>query len=161
MFFAQLSYDVIFLASLKKIVDKFKEWQDTRVLFSAEEFCWPDKSLASSYPEVKRGMRYLNSGGFIGYASDIIGILNTKSIEDTDDDQLFYTKIYLDPELRNKYKIQLDHKSEIFQNLNGAICKFSFNFYNIIFNTHCATHTTCDFVFCFSFFFFFVFSTKP
>jgi hypothetical protein len=29
--------------------------------------------------------------------------------------------IYLDESLREKYKIKLDHKAEIFQNLNGAV----------------------------------------
>ncbi|XP_016839853.1 procollagen-lysine,2-oxoglutarate 5-dioxygenase isoform X1 [Nasonia vitripennis] len=115
------SYDVIFLSSLEKISRKFKEWDDARVIFSAEEYCWPLKSLASEYPQVKRGKRFLNSGGFIGYAPDIYAILTSAEIKDDDDDQLFYTKVYLNSELREKHKIKLDHKSEIFQNLNGAI----------------------------------------
>lgn len=41
-------------------------------------------------------------------------------IKNKDDDQLYYTKTFLDPELREKFKIKLDHESEIFQNLNGA-----------------------------------------
>ena len=48
-------------------------------------------------------------------------MLNTAEVEDKDDDQLFYTKIFLDEEMRNKFKIKLDHKAEIFQNLNGAV----------------------------------------
>jgi len=96
---------------------------DARVLFSAEAYCWPDKSLATQYPPVSRGKRYLNSGGFIGYASDVYKILETAVIKDEDDDQLFYTTIYLQDELRLRYKIKLDHKSEIFQNLYGAVGK--------------------------------------
>lgn len=41
-------------------------------------------------------------------------------VKDKDDDQLYYTKAYLDEATRDKLKIKLDHKSEIFQNLNGA-----------------------------------------
>lgn len=41
-------------------------------------------------------------------------------VKDKDDDQLYYTKAFLDEALREKLKIKLDHKSEIFQNLNGA-----------------------------------------
>ena len=66
-------------------------------------------------------------------------------VSDTDDDQLYYTKIYLDnpkrvsrilfplnclvplfspsfslPLPQEKYGIRLDHRSHIFQNLNGA-----------------------------------------
>lgn len=57
----------------------------------------------------------------MGYAFDIFAILNTATLEDHEDDQLFYTNIYLDEELREKHKIKLDHKSEIFQNLYGAV----------------------------------------
>ena len=114
------SYDVIFLSGLDEIVEKFKEF-DARILFSAEGECWPDKSLASEYPVVSRGKRFLNSGGFIGYASDVYSIMANSEIEDDYDDQFFYTKIYLDSDLRVKHKIKLDHKSEIFQNLYGAV----------------------------------------
>jgi hypothetical protein len=40
-------------------------------------------------------------------------------IKDTDEDQLFYTRIFLDPELRAAFKMRLDSKTELFQNLNG------------------------------------------
>jgi procollagen-lysine,2-oxoglutarate 5-dioxygenase len=45
--------------------------------------------------------RFLNSGGFIGYASDIYEMISSKEkIDDTEDDQLFYTKIFLDQTTR-------------------------------------------------------------
>lgn len=56
------SYDVIFLAGLKEIVSRFHDLGG-RVVFGAESFCWPDKSLASVYPHNSRGKQYLNSGG--------------------------------------------------------------------------------------------------
>ncbi|XP_063229636.1 procollagen-lysine,2-oxoglutarate 5-dioxygenase isoform X3 [Bacillus rossius redtenbacheri] len=166
------SYDVVILAEVKSILDQFDRFS-ARVLFSAEGFCWPDGSLASKYPTVQRGKRYLNSGAlvdtilegmagvtahsehilvegdtaresvrrlrsvlcrlnesgiqvtenkrFIGYAPELYEIVTSSALEDTDDDQLFYTNIYLNDELRNKYKIKLDHKAEIFQSLNGAV----------------------------------------
>lgn len=113
---------MIFLGDLSAIVERFLD-TDARVLFSAEAYCWPDKSLAAHYPAVSRGKRYLNSGGFIGYASDVYEILDKAAIKDEDDDQLFYTTIYLQDELRLRHKIKLDHKSEIFQNLYGAVGK--------------------------------------
>lgn len=100
-------------------MERFRDFE-ARVVFSAEEYCWPDESLVSEYPAINRGKRFLNSGGFIGYASDIYEILNSEEVEDASDDQLFYTRIFLDPESRDKHKIKLDHKSRIFQNLNGA-----------------------------------------
>lgn len=116
------SYDVIFLSDLTEIIDKFKN-TNARVLFSAEGACWPDRSLASKYPSVTRGKRFLNSGGFIGYASDIYAILTYAPIKNKDDDQLFYTLAYLDEKLREHHKIKLDHKSVIFQNLYLAVGK--------------------------------------
>lgn len=59
------SYDVIFVNPLKDIIRKFRKL-NARVLFSAEQFCWPDTSLESSYPSIDFGNRFLNSGMFIG-----------------------------------------------------------------------------------------------
>ena len=116
------SYDVLLVAGKDDILRKFKS-SGARVLFGAEDFVWPDQSLKEKYPKVDGGYRFLNSGGFIGYASDLFGLVNELPIADTDDDQLFFTKIFLDEALREKYKIKLDTKADIFQNLNGAVGK--------------------------------------
>ncbi|XP_043475524.1 procollagen-lysine,2-oxoglutarate 5-dioxygenase isoform X1 [Leptopilina heterotoma] len=113
-------YDVIFLTDLDSIVEKFKDF-NARIVFSAEKHCWPDKNLISEYPSIARGLRFLNSGGYIGYVSDIYSLLSNVELKDDDDDQYFYTKVYLDQELREKHKIKLDHKAEIFQNLYAAL----------------------------------------
>ncbi|XP_032668645.1 procollagen-lysine,2-oxoglutarate 5-dioxygenase isoform X2 [Odontomachus brunneus] len=135
------SYDVIFLGGLSAIVERFLN-TGARILFAAEGYCWPDRSLASQYPPVSRGKRYLNSGSFIGYATDLLAILNTAPIEDLADDQLFYTTAYLNDELRARHQIKLDHKSDIFQNLNGAVADVELRFkgeeaylQNIVYNT--------------------------
>ncbi|RWS03079.1 Procollagen-lysine:2-oxoglutarate 5-dioxygenase 3-like protein, partial [Dinothrombium tinctorium] len=115
------SYDVVITAGEKEILRRFRE-SGAEVLFSAEVFCWPDKSLAPSYPKVEKGgKRYLNSGGFIGFAPLLYEVVSYEEIKDLDDDQLYYTKIYLNDTLRQKWSIKLDHKSNIFQNLNGAM----------------------------------------
>lgn len=116
------SYDVIFLSDLQSVVNKFKE-TNARVLFSAEGALWPDKTLASVYPLPPKGKRYLNSGAFIAYAPELWEILNDKDLADDDDDQLFYTKIYVDDAKREHLKFKLDHTSDIFQNLYGALSK--------------------------------------
>lgn len=115
------SYDVMYLAPINDIVKKFKSFKDTRVLFSAEQFCWPDSKLASQYPKTEVANPYLNSGGFIGYLPELLEIVTYKPIKDKDDDQLYLTRIYLDKDLRETLKISLDHDSAIFQNLNGAL----------------------------------------
>uniref|UniRef100_A0AAX7UNN8 procollagen-lysine 5-dioxygenase n=1 Tax=Astatotilapia calliptera TaxID=8154 RepID=A0AAX7UNN8_ASTCA len=89
------SYDVIFASGPEELLSKFSR-MGHKVIFSAEGFCWPDQRLASKYPEVRTGKRYLNSGGFIGYAPEISAIVQQWKYKDSDDDQLFYTRIYLD-----------------------------------------------------------------
>uniref|UniRef100_A0A8B9LVJ5 procollagen-lysine 5-dioxygenase n=1 Tax=Astyanax mexicanus TaxID=7994 RepID=A0A8B9LVJ5_ASTMX len=113
------SYDVILAGGPEEILWKFARFKH-RVVFSAEGFCWPDQKLAPKYPTVHSGKRYLNSGGFIGYAPEIYEIVSQWKHRDNDDDQLFYTLIYLDKAARTKHNMTLDHKSRIFQNLNGA-----------------------------------------
>ncbi|XP_077301869.1 procollagen lysyl hydroxylase [Arctopsyche grandis] len=116
------SYDVIFLGDPSEIVKTFLSFENTRVLFSAEQFCWPDEALAAKYPNIEGARnKYLNSGGFIGYFKEIYEIISHTPVKDKDDDQLYYTKVYLDENLRKNLKIRLDHKSQIFQNLNGAV----------------------------------------
>ncbi|KZC09166.1 Procollagen-lysine,2-oxoglutarate 5-dioxygenase 1 [Dufourea novaeangliae] len=121
------SYDVIFLSGLEEIINRFRRTK-ARILFSAEGHCWPDRSLASKYPPVTRGKRFLNSGSFIGYASDVYAIITYNPIKNKDDDQLFYTKAYLDVTLREQHKIKLDHKSDIFQNLYAAVADVELKF---------------------------------
>uniref|UniRef100_A0A667YLU3 procollagen-lysine 5-dioxygenase n=1 Tax=Myripristis murdjan TaxID=586833 RepID=A0A667YLU3_9TELE len=114
------SYDLIFAGGPEEILRKFQQ-ANHKVLFAAEGLVWPDKQLADKYPSVRRGKRFLNSGGIIGYAPYINKIVAQWNLHDSDDDQLFYTKIYLDPLQREALNMTLDHKCQIFQNLNGAI----------------------------------------
>ena len=57
-------------------------------------------TLQSKYPRVGLGKRFLCSGGFIGYAPDVWQIVSDHEIADTEDDQLYYTLIYLDMDKR-------------------------------------------------------------
>uniref|UniRef100_A0A3B3HII2 Procollagen-lysine, 2-oxoglutarate 5-dioxygenase 2 n=1 Tax=Oryzias latipes TaxID=8090 RepID=A0A3B3HII2_ORYLA len=114
------SYDLIFAGGPEEILKKFKQ-ANHKVLFAAEGLIWPDKRLTDKYPSVRSGKRFLNSGGIIGYAPYINRIVSEWNLHDNDDDQLFYTKIYLDPLKRETLNMTLDHKCQIFQNLNGAV----------------------------------------
>ncbi|KAM4605913.1 procollagen-lysine,2-oxoglutarate 5-dioxygenase 2 isoform 2-T2 [Polymixia lowei] len=114
------SYDLIFAAGPEEILRKFQQ-ANHKVLFAAEGLIWPDKKLAEKYPLVRSGKRFLNSGGIIGYAPYINKVVAQWNLHDNDDDQLFYTKIYLDPLQRDILNMTLDHKCQIFQNLNGAV----------------------------------------
>ncbi|XP_033115227.1 procollagen-lysine,2-oxoglutarate 5-dioxygenase 1-like [Anneissia japonica] len=134
------SYDVIFVAGLKEIIRKFKDL-DSNVVFGAENLIWPDKSLRHVYPKVE-GYRFLNSGLIIGYADYIWKSLTYKSIVDAGDDQLFFTKLYLDEKLRSSWKIKLDTEAYIFQNLNGATQDVKVKFLNDASYLHNAKYNT-------------------
>uniref|UniRef100_A0A8C5UIY0 PLOD1-3-like GT domain-containing protein n=1 Tax=Malurus cyaneus samueli TaxID=2593467 RepID=A0A8C5UIY0_9PASS len=89
-------YDVIFAGGPEELLKKFRE-ANHKVIFAADGLIWPDKRLADKYPVVRSGKRFLSSGGFIGYAPSINRIVQQWNLQDNDDDQLFYTKIYIDP----------------------------------------------------------------
>jgi hypothetical protein len=110
------SYDVITVSTESEIIKKYYSISKNHILFSAEKYCWPDISLEKYYPNTKSNYKFLNSGGFIGNAYDILNIL-TMDIKDNDDDQLYFTKIFL----FNNVNIKLDYYCEIFQTLNGII----------------------------------------
>lgn len=63
--------------------------------------------------------------GFIGYAPELYEIATLHDVRNLDDDQLYYTEIFLDKELRGKYSMKLDTQAKIFQNLNGQYGKAS------------------------------------
>ncbi|XP_071656229.1 multifunctional procollagen lysine hydroxylase and glycosyltransferase LH3 isoform X2 [Patagioenas fasciata] len=120
------SYDVVFAGGPRELLEQF--WGagggggGVGVLFSAEGFCWPQEELAASYPPPPAGGKaFLNSGGFLGFAPAVWRLVERWRFRDDDDDQLFYTRLYLNPHIRDELGLALDHHSRIFQNLNGAL----------------------------------------
>jgi procollagen-lysine,2-oxoglutarate 5-dioxygenase len=113
------SYDVIVTGNAEAIIKRFNNL-NANIVFSAEMFCWPDDNLSKKYPPTDSPYKYLNSGGIVGFAKDIYDLLRAHPIKDSDDDQLFYTDLFLNESLRQKYHMKLDNKAEIFQNLFGA-----------------------------------------
>lgn len=61
-FMSSHSYDVIFTGGKDAILERFDKL-NAQVVFAAEDYCWPNKNLASQYPRVAFGYKYLNSGG--------------------------------------------------------------------------------------------------
>ena len=116
-------YDVIAIRPANEIWQKYKKHFNGKVVFSAEKFCWPNKSLEKVYPETKSSYKYLNSGGFFGPVEEILKIIDDP-INATSDDQLYYTERFLS----KKYNIELDYECKIFQTLGGcSIPQFNIN----------------------------------
>lgn len=111
------TFDLFPVASKTEIMDKYSQIRSNKnqVIFSSEVYCWPDKKLASSYPQVTTKYKFLNSGSIMGYSNDIYNLIKNGNVKDNDDDQLFFTKKYLE-----NANIKLDNKCEIFQAINGA-----------------------------------------
>jgi hypothetical protein len=119
------SYDVINLSSKDEIIEKYNKFGTDNILFSAEKTCWPNEDLSIFYPKTNSSYKYLNSGGFIGKAIDIFNMINSFHLNDSSDDQLFYTKLFLS----KKYKIVLDIYCVIFQTLNFSLNDVVIDYY--------------------------------
>ena len=137
------SYDVLINSTENTILNRYydamtKYNKHNCVLFSAEKACWPDISLACKYPNNNSPYLYLNSGGFIGSAHNIYSLIREATISNTDDDQLFFTNIYLNDKL--KERITLDYNCYLFQTLSDSILDIAFHGQHIIRNIQFNTY---------------------
>lgn len=123
------SYDVVFASGPKELLKKFQQAKH-KVVFSSESLIWPDRHLEDKHPHVREGNRFLGSGGFIGYLPNIKEMVANWTGEANDSDQLFFTKIYTDPDKRKFFNITLDSKCRLFQNLHGALDEVVLKFEN-------------------------------
>ena len=55
----------------------------------------------------------------MGYIPELYRILNNSAVPDSYDDQLYYTEIFLDKQLRHELNIKIDSCAEIFQCFSG------------------------------------------
>jgi GR25 family glycosyltransferase involved in LPS biosynthesis len=100
------SYDVVLMANPQEIVSKFRN-MGAPIVFSTEKTCWPDTDVLEQYPETESEYKFLNSGGFIGYANEVLKLLN-EEVPNTEDDQRYYTKKFLKTLGLEAKKITLD-----------------------------------------------------
>ncbi|KAL4090405.1 hypothetical protein QTP88_025251 [Uroleucon formosanum] len=136
------AYDVVLLADSTTVLNKFIEFNSS-IVISTENSCWPNGKLADQYPTVdQNGYRFINSGGIIGYASQLYKLLSEKPIKNLADDQLHLTNLYLNTDLREKFNIKLDNYAKLFQNIYLAeddiklkLVNKSYVLENINFNT--------------------------
>lgn len=106
-------YDTWIDQGTQQIIERYFGFR-SEVVFAAESTCWPDQSLASSFPETG-GYKYLNSGCYVGTAKELKKILE-EPIEDHEDDQLYLQKKYLSKD----FNISLDWESYLFFCLSGV-----------------------------------------
>ena len=109
-------YDTFTTKEIEEIERRYLEFQ-CKVLFGAEEWCWPDKNLSDQFPHSETPYRYLNSGLFIGRVDELKKILE-EPILDNEDDQLYYQRRFLSGE----FDIKLDYEGYIFQCYDPLVC---------------------------------------
>lgn len=117
------AYDVFYADDLETITERYLGF-DCKVLFSAEQYCWPDANIENKFPESPTKYKFLNSGTFIGRVGELKRMLSTNWITNAADDQLYYQKLFISGE----FDIKLDYEGYIFQtheanttNLNGQL----------------------------------------
>ena len=110
-------YDTFIADDLRSIQERFLGF-GADMVFSAETTCWPDAELADKF-SAHTEFKYLNSGTFIGRAGAIKALI-ADELEDTDDDQRYITKKYLE----GNHDIKLDTECYIFQtHFENAVIK--------------------------------------
>ena len=88
------AFDVVVNDHASDTVQKYYEHYEGSIVFAGEATCWPDRDRASHF-DGPHPHKYLNSGGIIGKAGDILHALDPIPIVDTDDDQRICTDIFL------------------------------------------------------------------
>lgn len=117
------AYDVLIFSGIEEILKKFYEY-NCDILFSSEKACFPNinyENYEIYYKEKKplTEFKFLNSGGYIGYAKNILEMLTWKSTDEikeickTGGDQNYYTKYFFNN--KTNTKIKLDYYQKIFQ----------------------------------------------
>jgi len=94
------AFDTLFLHPVKEVPD--------HILFSTEKHKWPNPN--APYPPTDKVWAYLNSGSYCAPIKAYLGMIDRNPIEYADDDQEYFTKLYLKGE-----PIQLDTACETFQ----------------------------------------------
>jgi len=123
------AYDVFFADDLKTITERYLGFQ-TKVLFSAERYCWPDESLAPEFPESETPYRYLNSGTYIGRVDELRKIF-ADEIDARGDDQYYCHKQFLS----GKFDIKLDYEGYIFITHEPQVSRNGTQLFNPVTNT--------------------------
>ncbi len=118
-------YDAVFVSGEEEIIKKFNE-MNAPVVFSTEKNCYPFQGFSEHYKYKNSKFKYLNSGGFIGFAGEILNLL--RILRETDEKNLFesdmdytWSNQYLWTKLYLKYSniIKLDTKCSIFQTFSN------------------------------------------
>lgn len=120
------AYDAVITAPLttfeSELTHRFRA-HNTDILFSAETSCYPWSHVADMYPLSPTKYRFINAGGYVGYAGALLNILEAGDPSQSPCDQAYFTYYYIN-RLQNPTKtgprIKLDVYQTIFQTAYGV-----------------------------------------
>ena len=137
-------YDVFINDKIEEFAARYLGFKK-KVVFAAEQYCWPDDTLAESMEQLTLSQfegydtpyKYLNSGVFMGRVSELKRIVGTK-IKNDGDDQLYYQKKWLS----EKYDMIIDtdnymfqcHEQEVIKTDNGMLYNPRTQCYNLLYH---------------------------
>ncbi len=117
------AFDVLFYGSKKEIMVKWNSFH-CEAVFSSEFFCHPNPKVAALYPQICSSFnrqRYLCSGAFIGRVGYLYEMMEKYQYQITDDDQEYWTNVFLKEYQSKNGPIQLDLENLIFNNTGGEL----------------------------------------
>jgi hypothetical protein len=125
------AFDVMLVQSLQRLYEQYKLF-DSDLVFSGEVFCHPDPERTTSFVHRhEQAYPFLNSGTFCGRVKTIYALLENHSYSITDDDQRYYTTLFLQFQhhsgLHQRHQIVLDTEASIFLCLAGSIWDLALN----------------------------------
>lgn len=116
------AWDVIFVGEREEVARKIPA---DRILISGEKNCWPDTELQIRYPQGRTPWQYVNAGNIAGPAgllAEALSRLAEPAMEPyLDDDQRYWTQLFLDDVEQRRGRIVIDQECELFQSLNLMI----------------------------------------
>ena len=101
------AYDTLFLKHIAEVPDY--------LFFSTEKHCWPDASKAKLYPEAKSIWKYLNSGVYSAPINQWLEITDKFQVNYGDDDQAYFTNIFIQSCHSVLAIFELDYNCTLFQ----------------------------------------------
>ncbi|CEP02364.1 DUF5672 domain-containing protein [Plasmodiophora brassicae] len=122
------AYDVLLVDTEANIVDKFLAMNEP-VVFTAEKGCWPfmdgrpdgERICQDEYPASPTPYRYLNSGGWIGYAGAAVKAFEEMMALPEASAKAIDQELASLVLLHGRARVALDHRASIFQSVHLSV----------------------------------------
>jgi hypothetical protein len=127
------SYDVAIAGTVDDILERYyKIPKKSSIVFAAEKRCFPVEPWLLDYPPCPTPWKYLNCGGIIGQAEELIELMERAGIQgwhNMQNDQLYFTHAFLFGQNHTVTPppVSLDYNCELFQCLWDTADQIDYN----------------------------------